>query len=487
MLSKFSSVDRVYKINKNISQFFYYFFGRVEKRNPLKDEIYEFQKSMSDSLGQKFKEELLRYYSDNNFMDFTLTFIDGHVIAYFGKEAFQKLKHSTRNKIIKALEVFNFSDKKGRIFYFRADHDVEGMRTNIERLLNEVADIIGLDKITILVFDRGGFSGPLFRKLNEKYALKFITLVTKNETINEQIKEIKKKVNFEELIGNPKKKYAINTLNVDEIDYRALLVLNTDTKEISPFVTNMDETELSNEELLRNYSMHWRQEQEHNAFTKMGGNMHSKALQDLEFDDTTKIKQKTKLKNKINKKENEIIRLNLEARRWMGKKLCLTSKIKPKSKQTDNKLVRREIKDVEKRLKEIDDTVKELFSEVEKAKKRLEKIPENPKKKKYKSGPVDYSLSIVNLANNLNSKLVEIKSNGKKKYQLATLKSILYCASAQILEDDIYIHIEYINIRQNKDLEGVQRLCDFFNSKNVELHGKIMRFSVRSEEEKQEK
>ena len=140
--------------------------------------------------------------------------------------------------------------------------------------------------------------------------------------------------------------------------------------------------------------------------------------------------------------------------------------------------------DIKNRLTEIDDKIKEMSSDIKKTEKRLDKIPDFPKKKKYKYGPVDYSVSIVNLANNLNSKIVEIFSNDEKKFQLTTLKSILYCVSAQILEDDSYINIEYINVRQDKDLEGVQRLCDYFNAKEPRLNGKIMRFSVRLEEKK---
>jgi len=478
LLSKFSTLERVYKINKNRCEYFGYFFDLTKKRNPLKDDIYELQKNMPDHLGLKFKEMLLKYYYDNNFLDLSLVFIDGHVIAYFGKEAFQKLKHSTRKKIIKALEIFNFSDKSGKIFYFRADHDVEGMRKNIEVLLTEVISIIGSDKIKILVFDRGGFSGPLFKKLTKKYHIKFITLVVKNPNIKKQIDKIKKNIRFKKLKSVEKKKYIISILKIDDINYRALLILNTESNKISPFITNMTEEELSNDELLQNYSMHWNQEQEHNAFKKLGGDMHSKALQDIDFDDMTKIKKKEYLRNRINKKNNEIIRFQLELRRLKGKELFLESKIKPKSKQTDNKITRKEIRDVKNRLKEIDDKINDTLLEVKKAEKSLDKIPDFPKKKKYKYGPVDYSVSVVNLANNLNSKIVEIFSNGEKKLQLATLKSILYCTSAQIWEDDIYININYINLRQNKDIEGVQRLCDYFNAREPMLNGKIMRFSI---------
>ncbi len=486
----FSPIDRIYKINKNILHYFYYFFNRDEEKNPLKDEIYELQKKIPDNFGQKIKETLLRYYHDNNFLDLSLVFIDGHVIAYFGKEAFQKLKHGTKDKILKALEVFNFSDKNGRIFYFRADHDVEGMQKNIEKLLDEVNEIIGLEKIEILVFDRGGFSGKLFKKLQYKYKIKFITLAVQyvgEDGIKEQIRKRRKKAKFRKLNGVENRKYAIGKLEIDRKKYRALFILNIETNEISPFITTITEEKLSNEELLSCYSMHWKQEQEHNAFRKIGGDAHAKTMQDIEFDDTTKIERKKELRNKINRLKNETVRLEREAKRLEGKKIYLTSKIKPKSKQTDNKLIRRDIKDTDKRLKNIKKKFKLIMPEIKKAEKSLKRIPENPKKKKYKYGPVDYSISIVNLANNLNSKIVEISSKDKKKYQLATLKSWLYSSSAKVWENEKYIYIEFINIRQERNIKGIKRLCEHFNKKNVRLHGKMMRFSVEEDEEKHQK
>lgn len=483
MLSKFTHVDRIYKINKNTCEFFHYFFDRINKKNPLKDEVYELQKFISDKFGDMFKKELLKYYHDNNFMDFSLVFIDGHVIAYFGKEAFQKLKHSTRNKIIKGLEVFNFSDKNGRIFYFNADHDVDGMQKNIEKLIEVFDKIIGLENMGILVFDRGGFSGHLFKKLSNK-KIKFITLAVQNPKIQEQIDRLREVKKFVELKTQEGKKYTIGTLNIEGKEYRALLILHIESGEISPFITTLPKEELSDEELLSYYSMHWRQEQEHNAGKKLGSDMHTKALQDLEFDDTTKIKRKQELKRTIESKKNEIVKLTIEARRLAGRELSLQSKIKPKSKQTDNKLVREDIKYIDKRLKVIKKTITTLEKEIKKSERRLRQIPDNPKKKKYKFGPIDYGLSIVNLASNLNSKIVKIFSNGDKKYQLATLRSIIYCASAQVWEDEKYINIEYMGIRQDKDLEGIQRLCGYFNQKRPKLHGKIMRFSVRLNLEK---
>ncbi len=481
LLSLFTPVNRIYKINKNIKKHFTYFFNSHKKQNPLKDEIYELQKNISDDTGQHIKESLLRYYHDNNFLDLSLTFIDGHVIAYFGKESFQKLKHSTRNKIIKSLEVFNFSDKRGRIFYFRADHDVEGMQKNIESLINDVNRIIGLDKVKILVFDRGGSSQELFHKLHNKYNLKFITLVVKSEKIQKQIDDFCKSNKFKKLKGKKDVQYLFCQLNIGKESFRTLLIKNKDSQTIYPFITNMKVEELSNTELLEFYSMHWNQEQEHNAFGKIGGNMHSKVLQDSLYPDTTKIQQKSRIKNKINKVDTTIVKLNNERKRLNGLILSLESKIKPKSKQTDNKTKRKQILDYNSRIKQIINNTDKLKLELTKLKYRLNRIQKNPQKKKFKNGPVDYSISITNLANNLSSRLIEIATRGKEKYQLATLLGSLYQITANISEDNNYIYVEYFNMRQKKQVKMIVRLCDYFNPCQVRLRGKILKFSVKLE------
>jgi len=450
--------------------------------NPLKDEIYDLQKSISDELGQKLKETLLKYYYENDFLDLTLTFIDGHIVAYFGKESFQKLKHSTRNEIIKAMEIFNFSDKRGRIFYFKADHDVKGMQFNIEKLLLEVKDIIGLDKIKILVFDRGGFSHNLFNKLNKMFNLNFITLAVKNPKIVKQIEHIIKLQKFNKFNNKSINEYMIVTLKFDSKNYRTLLVRNNINDKIHPFITNMNHKQLSDEDLLKYYSMHWNQEQEHNAFGKLGGNMHSKILQDCDFEDTTKIEKSIRISNRINKLNSDDIKLSLELGRIEGLKISLTSKIKPKSKQTDDKLLKKRIQDYNFRVKMIKKTQKAITLELILLKKRLKKILEHPQKKKYKSGPIDYSISIFNLANNLHSKLIQIATKGKGKFQLSTMLGTFYSIPAYVSEDEKNIYVEYFNIRQKKQVQMVQNLCDYFNPKKVKLRDKVLNFTIKQVE-----
>jgi len=381
---------------------------------------------------------------------------------------------------MKSMEVFNFSDKRGRIFYFKADHDVEGMQKNIEILLFEVKRIIGLEKIKILVFDRGGFSKDLFNKLNKKFNLKFITLAVKNKTLQKQINEIIKNNNFQNLERNSEKQSIHCSLNIDGVKYRTLLIRNNLDGKIHPFITNMSVKELSNQELIQYYSMHWNQEQEHNAFGKIGGNMHPKLLQEIEFEDTTKIKNSIKMTNKINKLNSNLIQMDQELKRINGLKCSLTSKIKPKSKQTDNKIVRKQIYDYNNRTKTITKKIVEVNGELDKLKKRLEKIPENPTKKKFKQGPVDYSISITNLANNLNSKLIEIATKGKEKYQLSTLIGSFYSITANVSEDENNIYVEYFNMRQQKQVNMVQNLCDYFNPRNIRLREKTLKFSIKS-------
>jgi hypothetical protein len=421
---------------------------------------------------------LLKYYYENDFLDLTLTFIDGHIIAYFGKNNFQKLKHSTRNKIIKSLEVFNFSDKKGRIFYFKADHEVKGMQKMIEELLLEVKEVIGLNKLKILVFDRGGNSSELFKKLNSKFNLKFITLAVKTENIKKQIDEIVNKNNFVCLNNKDNKKYILNNLFIGKDKYRLLLIRNDEDKKIHPFITNMTKEELSNEDLLKYYSMHWFQEQEHNAFGKLGGNMHPKIMQSEDYVDKTKVNKSIFLKNKINKLKSNLVKLEQESKRINGLKISLTSTISKKAKKTDNKQIKKQINDYNNRDKLIQKEIEKINNDLEIKIKKLENIPLNPVKKKLKYGPVDYNISMVNLANNLNSKLIEIATKGKEKYQLSTLIGSFYLTQAYIYETEENIYVQYFNIRQNKNIKMIQNLCDYFNPKNIKLKNKTLIFSI---------
>lgn len=482
ILSLFTSVNRVYKINKVSELCFSYFFDPNHKKNPVKDEIYENQKTVTDDEGPTLKEKLLCYYHKNDFLDLSLTFIDGHIIAYFGKEAFQKLKHSTRNNYCKALEIFNFSDKSGRIFYFKADHDVNCMASNIEQLLIEVERIIGLDKVKIVAFDRGGNSYELFKKLTTKFKINFITLVTKNSKITAQIKDIVSNNNFKTVAHKSEDEFITSTLNLKGTSYRALLIRNKGTKKIHPFITNMNDSELSDEDLLKSYSMHWNQEQEHNAFGKLGGNMHTKCLQEKNFVDNNKIKKGDSYKTFLNSKKGEIRDIDRHIDEIKLQISNLKSKIKPKSKQTDNKTKRKYISFYKKEIRHFKKQKKEVNKKIKSILSKIKRIPENPVLKKFKKGPVDYGISIVNLANNLNHKLIEIATKGKEKYQLSTEIGTFYNISAEVSETSETIFVEFFNVKQKKQVDMVKNLCQYFNKKDVKLREKTIKFSIKTAE-----
>ena len=157
----------------------------------------------------------------------------------------------------------------------------------------------------------------------------------------------------------------------------------------------------------------------------------------------------------------------------------MKSKIKPKSRRTDNKIIRKQILDYNNRVKLITKNRLDVNTEINELKKRLDKIPDIPMKKKFKHGPVDYSISITNLANNLNSKLIEIATKGKDKFQLSTLIGSFYSISANVLEDENNIYVEYFNIRQQKQISMVNNLCDYFNPKKIKLRKKTLHFYVK--------
>jgi hypothetical protein len=352
------------------------------------------------------------------------------------------------------------------------------MRKNIELILKEVGELIGFDKIKIIAFDRGGFSEKLFNKLISK--VKFITIAIKNPKIEKQIKQVRSKLNFRKIPFHDNKYYSSTSLEIGNKFYRTIVTLNKETNKITPFITNITKEELSDIKILNYYSMHWRQEQEHNATKKIGSNLHPKVLQEIDYIDNSKIKKKKLYINRVNSLNNQIVFLNQKKKRFLGKILTLESKIKPSSKKTDNKLIRKDLKELKSEIKILDKEIKNKEANLKITIQKLAKIPDDPKKKKYKSGPIDYGISIVNLASNLNSKLVEIATKGEEKFQLSTLKSIWYNLSAEIEEDENYINVNFINIRQRKNIYYIQNLCDYFNPKCVKLHGKCLIFRIKN-------
>ena len=44
------------------------------------------------------------------------------------------------------------------------------------------------------------------------------------------------------------------------------------------------------------------------------------------------------------------------------------------------------------------------------------------------------------------------------------------------------MNVNFIGIRQERNVIGFERLCDFFNKLDIKLHDKILRFSIKKGE-----
>jgi len=82
-------------------------------RPPSKDDIYEFQKRIDEDAVEKLVDNIACTLHKHGVIDLNIVFIDGHVIAYFGKANISKIKHTIRGRIMKGIEMFSANDIGG--------------------------------------------------------------------------------------------------------------------------------------------------------------------------------------------------------------------------------------------------------------------------------------------------------------------------------------------------------------------------------------
>ena len=104
--------------------------------------------------------------------------------------------------------------------------------------------------------------------------------------------------------------------------------------------------------------------------------------------------------------------------------------------------------------------------------KYLRYIGKMPKKLFLMKGKKDYRmLKQIEIIRELDT--------GKNKFQLSTLIGSFYSISVSVLENENNLYVEYFNIRQQKQINIVQNLCDYFNPKHIKLNGKLLIFFIK--------
>ena len=102
-------------------------------------------------------------------------YIDGHFCPYSGGRPVPKAWHAKRRLVAPGQTDLYVHDASGRVLFFmnRPFND-QLVKEGIPQLLTEIRALAPRDQPIVLVFDRGGYSGPLFRALTRE-GVGFIT------------------------------------------------------------------------------------------------------------------------------------------------------------------------------------------------------------------------------------------------------------------------------------------------------------------------
>lgn len=121
-------------------------------------------------------KELARRYVDLGIVQIGVLYVDGKFIAYHGKRNSKSGYSTIRRLALPGRSEFFVNDIRGRPLFFLLQEGTPSLNLVVPRIRKEVRSIIG-KKPVVWVIDRGGYSGELFRKLEDGDGVKdlFIT------------------------------------------------------------------------------------------------------------------------------------------------------------------------------------------------------------------------------------------------------------------------------------------------------------------------
>lgn len=505
VLKFFIGIKKNYHINNAYREIFSLVLNK--KGYPLKDDLHRLQKYISKESVEKLKYQFacLLYYK--RFVSVTLTYIDGHVIPYFGLKPSQKLKHSTRNKIMKAVECFNVSSANGDPFYFVLDVNKQGMRKTILVIAKRLIKLFGEGSIKVIIYDKGGNSDKVCDKLSE-LGVYYITLTPSNEHIDKEIRKEVLETDYEDYVKDDfnlnnsqvvKTKKAAQAFlqlrkqkksgKVPTIERCGVLLLEEKDEYLKEGIrnkhvlrTNIPEWVMPNIiDLFEIYSMHWCQEQ-----------MHAETKNDLDIDSCPKNFKKMKVTNKEAVNRRKKIRKQIKKNMLMIKKknediIFSKFRIKKFDKVYNNKKMEQDVKDVlfnakiecELKIGNLKKEVKEIRNKTCFLKKKLSKIAENPTYYELREEPAEYYILMKYMVCFLNNFITRKFTRDGSKLQMKRSVDMIYKRQADVWVDEQFFNVEYVGLRTREQKENFSRVCEFLNSKKVQFMGKTMRFMVK--------
>ncbi len=136
-------------------------------RSPvLKTVRRKLQELAEQKQGHRVVMEMAHRYVDGDIVDVGVLYADGHMKPYYGSRSLGEVWSPQRRMPVTGIQQYFINDEKGRPLFFLAAQPNQSLTQMLPRLVEHIRSVIGEREFT-LVFDRGGYSPKVFRRLRE--------------------------------------------------------------------------------------------------------------------------------------------------------------------------------------------------------------------------------------------------------------------------------------------------------------------------------
>jgi transposase len=116
--------------------------------------------------GNRVVMEMAHRYVEGDIVDVGVLYADGHMKPYYGSRSLGEVWSPQRRMPVTGIQQYFINDREGRPLFFLTAQPNQSLTQMLPRLVEHVRSVIGEQEFT-LVFDRGGYSPKVFRRLRE--------------------------------------------------------------------------------------------------------------------------------------------------------------------------------------------------------------------------------------------------------------------------------------------------------------------------------
>lgn len=179
-------IRRISHLNDVCDRGFNYLVGKLYDQSTIQKTL----KHLNSESFKKLADGLAKTFAAYGLFKGNIIDIDGHFIPYWGSAEVGKGKNSTMNRVQKGVEIYcsNCQETQNVIAFIVKEGNTR-LKTVLPSMIKDVREILG--KIDILVvFDREGYSGALFEKLDKELHVRFLTMAKNYKTIIKRMRSI---------------------------------------------------------------------------------------------------------------------------------------------------------------------------------------------------------------------------------------------------------------------------------------------------------